>query len=158
MNKTPITNAGFKQLKSELEQLKKKDRPAITAAIKAAREHGDLKENAEYAAAKERQSYIEGRILMLESIASHAQVIDVTKIPCNGRVVFGATVSLQNLSTEEEIVYRIVGEYEADIKQSMVSVTSPLARAMIGKNEGDVITVNTPTGSVEYEIIKVEYL
>jgi transcription elongation factor GreA len=157
MRKIPFTVAGYEQLKIELDQLKSKERPAIIAAIKEARAHGDLKENAEYHAAKERQSLIEGRINMLESMLSHAQVIDISKIPCTGRVIFGATVTLLNLNSDQETTYQIVGEHEADIKRSKVSITSPIARAIVGKQEGDVVTVQTPTGNIDYEIIAVKH-
>ena len=133
MNKVPMTVAGEQRLREELEQLKSEARPTVIAAIAEAREHGDLKENAEYHAAREQQGFIEGRIQEIEGKLSNAQVIDVTKLPKTGKVIFGVTVELLNLDTDEEVTYRIVGEDEADIKQRRISVTSPIARALIGK-------------------------
>nr|WP_300312245.1 transcription elongation factor GreA [Halomonas sp.] len=158
MNKVPMTVTGEQRLRSELEQLKSVERPQVIAAIAEAREHGDLKENAEYHAAREQQGFIEGRIQEIEGKLSNAQVIDVTKLPKTGKVIFGVTVELLNLDTDEEVTYRIVGEDEADIKQSRISVTSPIARALIGKEEGEVVVVRTPGGEVEYEISGVEHL
>jgi transcription elongation factor GreA len=158
MNKVPMTVAGEARLRKELEQLKSEARPRVIAAIAEAREHGDLKENAEYHAAREQQGFIEGRIQEIEGKLSSAQVIDVTKLPQTGKVIFGVTVGLVNLDTDEEVTYRIVGEDEADIKQGLISVTSPIARALIGKEEGDVVVVKTPGGDVEYEISSVEHL
>lgn len=158
MNKVPMTVAGEARLRKELEQLKSEARPKVIAAIAEAREHGDLKENAEYHAAREQQGFIEGRIQEIESKLSSAQVIDVTKLPKTGKVIFGVTVELINLDTDEEVRYRIVGEDEADIKAGRISVTSPIARALIGKEEGDVVVVKTPGGEVEYEIESVEHL
>jgi len=158
MNKVPMTVAGEARLRKELEQLKSEARPKVIAAIAEAREHGDLKENAEYHAAREQQGFIEGRIQEIESKLSSAQVIDVTKLPKTGKVIFGVTVELINLDTDEEVAYRIVGEDEADIKAGRISVTSPIARALIGKEEGDSVVVKTPGGEVEYEIAGVEHL
>jgi len=158
MNKVPMTVAGEARLRKELEQLKGEARPRVIAAIAEAREHGDLKENAEYHAAREQQGFIEGRIQEIEGKLGSAQVIDVTKLPQTGKVIFGVTVGLVNLDTDEEVTYRIVGEDEADIKQGLISVTSPIARALIGKEEGDVVVVKTPGGNVEYEIGSVEHL
>lgn len=158
MNKVPMTVAGEQRLREELEQLKSEARPKVIAAIAEAREHGDLKENAEYHAAREQQGFIEGRIQEIEGKLSNAQVIDVTKLPRTGKVIFGVTVELLNLETDEEVTYRIVGEDEADIKQRRISVTSPIARALIGKEEGEIVLVRTPGGEVEYEISSVEHL
>ena len=138
--------------------MKGEARPQVIAAIAEAREHGDLKENAEYHAAREQQGFIEGRIQEIESKLSGAQVIDVTKLPKTGKVIFGVTVSLLNLDSDASVTYRIVGEDEADIKAGRISVTSPIARALIGKEEGDVVVVKTPGGDVEYEIESVEHL
>ena len=158
MNKVPMTVAGEKTLRDELLQLKTEDRPRVIAAIADAREHGDLKENAEYHAAREQQGFIEGRIQEIEGKLSSSQVIDVTKLPNNGKVIFGATVDLINLETDEDVTYKIVGEDEANIKEGKVSVTSPVARALVGKEEDDVVMVVTPGGEVEYEIAKVNYV
>ena len=153
-----MTIHGHQKLQSELDHLKKSERPAIIAAISEARAHGDLKENAEYHAAKEKQGFIEGRIRDIEAKLSHCQVIDITKINNEGKVIFGATVTLTNADTEEPITYQIVGEDEADIKHHKISVTSPVARAMIGKMGGDEITVQSPQGEQVYEIVRVEYI
>ncbi|MEC8916598.1 MAG: transcription elongation factor GreA [Pseudomonadota bacterium] len=158
MNKVPMTVHGEQALRQELEQLKGVERPRVISDIAEAREHGDLKENAEYHAAREQQGFIEGRIQEIEGKLSSAQVIDVTKMPKTGKVIFGVTVELLNLETDEEVRYRIVGEDEADIKAGKISVTSPIARALIGKQEGDVVNVRTPGGDVEYEISSVEHL
>ncbi|MFG6158452.1 transcription elongation factor GreA [Halomonas sp. 1390] len=158
MNKVPMTVAGEQRLRKELEELKGEARPRVIAAIAEAREHGDLKENAEYHAAREQQGFIEGRIQEIEGKLSNAQVIDVTKLPQTGKVIFGVTVGLINLDNDEEVTYRIVGEDEADIKARRISVTSPIARALIGKEEGEVVVVRTPGGEVEYEISSVEHL
>ncbi|WP_168016386.1 transcription elongation factor GreA [Halomonas salinarum] len=158
MNKVPMTVDGEKSLRKELEQLKSVERPEVIAAIAEAREHGDLKENAEYHAAREQQGFIEGRIQEIEGKLSVSQVIDVTKLPKTGKVIFGVTVDLINLDNDEDVRYRIVGEDEADIKSGRISVTSPIARALIGKDEGDVVVVKTPGGDVEYEIASVEHL
>ncbi|KAA0018327.1 transcription elongation factor GreA [Salinicola corii] len=158
MNKVPMTVHGEQALRQELEQLKGVERPRVISDIAEAREHGDLKENAEYHAAREQQGFIEGRIQEIEGKLSAAQVIDVTKMPKTGKVIFGVTVELLNLETDDEVRYRIVGEDEADIKAGKISVTSPIARALIGKSEGDVVNVRTPGGDVEYEISGVEHL
>ena len=158
MNHTPMTVRGAEKLREELEYLKTELRPQIIEAIADAREHGDLKENAEYHAAREQQGFCEGRIQEIESKLSNAQVIDITKMTNNGRVIFGATVTLLKSETEEEVVYRIVGDDEADIKQNMIPVNSPIARALIGKEVDDVAIVKTPAGDVEYEILEVAYL
>ncbi|MFG6138812.1 MULTISPECIES: transcription elongation factor GreA [Halomonas] len=158
MNKVPMTVVGEQRLRDELEHLKSEARPNVIAAIAEAREHGDLKENAEYHAAREQQGFIEGRIQEIEGKLSNAQVIDVTQLPQTGKVIFGVTVGLMNLDTDEEVAYRIVGEDEADIKAGQISVTSPIARALIGKEEGEVVLVRTPGGDVEYEISSVEHL
>ncbi|WP_280562614.1 MULTISPECIES: transcription elongation factor GreA [unclassified Chromohalobacter] len=158
MNKVPMTVAGEKSLREELEHLKSVDRPQVIQAIAEAREHGDLKENAEYHAAREQQGFIEGRIQEIEGKLSASQVIDVTKLPKTGKVIFGVTVELINLQNDEEVRYRIVGEDEADIKEGRISVTSPIARALIGKDEGDTVLVRTPGGDVEYEVAGVEHL
>lgn len=158
MNKVPMTVNGEKCLREELTQLKTVERPRVIADIAEAREHGDLKENAEYHAAREQQGFIEGRIQEIEGKLSNAQVIDVTKMPNSGKVIFGTTVTLLNLDTDATTRYRIVGEDEADIKRGMISLTSPIARALIGKEEGDIVNVRTPGGDVEYEISDVEYL
>ncbi|MFM9271525.1 transcription elongation factor GreA [Halomonas elongata] len=158
MNKVPMTVVGEQRLRDELEHLKSEARPNVIAAIAEAREHGDLKENAEYHAAREQQGFIEGRIQEIEGKLSNAQVIDVTKLPKTGKVIFGVTVGLINLENDEEVTYRIVGEDEADIKVGLISVTSPIARALIGKEEGETVLVRTPGGDVEYEISSVEHL
>lgn len=157
MNKVPMTVAGEARLRKELDELKSEARPKVIAAIAEAREHGDLKENAEYHAAREQQGFIEGRIQEIESKLSNAQVIDVAKLPQTGKVIFGVTVELINLGNDEEVSYQIVGEDEADIKAGKISVTSPIARALIGKEEGDVVVVSTPGGEVEYEVSSVEH-
>lgn len=158
MSQFPMTVKGEKLLREELEFLKNKKRPEIIKAIAEAREHGDLKENAEYHAAREQQSFCEGRIQEIEGKLSKAQVIDVTKITNNGKVIFGATVDLYNLSTEQEITYQIVGDDEADIKAGLISVNSPIARGLIGKEEGDVANIQTPSGLAEFEILSVHYI
>lgn len=158
MNRVPMTVRGEQVLREELERLKKVERPRITQAIAEAREHGDLKENAEYHAAREQQSFAEGRIKELEHKLSHAQIIDVTTIPVTGKVVFGATVTLIDVEDDRTVVYRIVGEDEADAKANLISVNSPIARALVGKAEGDEVTVNAPGGDVIYEIEAVEHL
>jgi len=158
MIKVPMTVVGALKLREELNRLKSVERPRIIEAISEARAHGDLKENAEYHAAKEQQSFLEGRISEVENKLANAQIIDVTKLPKNGRVVFGTTVNLINVTNDEKVSYKIVGDDEADIKQSMISVNSPIARAMIGKNEGDSVVVQTPSGEVEYEVDKVNYI
>ena len=158
MNKVPMTVLGESRLRKELEQLKKVERPRISQAIAEARAHGDLKENAEYHAAREQQSFAEGRIMDIESKLAEAQVIDVTKIPKSGKVIFGVTVDLINVDNDEQVRYQIVGEDEAEIKSNKISVTSPIARALIGKEEGDVAVVRAPGGDIEYEIDRVQYI
>ena len=158
MNKVPMTIAGEAALREELTQLKTVDRPRISKAIGIAREHGDLKENAEYHAAREQQSFAEGRIIEIESKLAGAQVIDVTAITKTGKVIFGTTVDLINIETDNEVTYRIVGEDEANIKQNLISVGSPVARALIGKEEGDVVVVRAPAGDIEYEIDQVHHI
>ncbi|BBP43857.1 transcription elongation factor GreA [Thiosulfativibrio zosterae] len=158
MQRHPMTKEGADALQVELNKLKKEDRPAITEAIATAREHGDLKENAEYHAAREQQGMIEARIKQIEAILSNIQIIDVTKLNPNGKVVFGATVTVLNIDTDEELTYKIVGNEEADLKHNKISVNSPIARAMIGKSEGDEIVVEAPKGNIDYEIIQVQYI
>ena len=158
MNKVPMTVAGEQSLREELSQLKSVERPRVINAIAEAREHGDLKENAEYHAAREQQGFIEGRIQEIEAKLSMAQIIDVTKMPQTGKVIFGVTVELLNLDSDEEVRYQIVGEDEADIKAGKISVSSPIARALIGKEQGDTVVVRTPGGDVEYEISEVKYI
>ncbi len=154
----PMTVLGAQKLRDELNDLKTNVRPKIIASIADAREHGDLKENAEYHAAREQQSFCEGRIQDIEGKLSAAQIIDVTKMPNNGKVIFGATVTLLNMDSDEEITYKIVGDDEADLKSGLISVNSPIARGLIGKELDDVAAIQTPAGVVEYEIISVEYL
>jgi len=158
MQKVPMTATGAKQLEIELQDLKSVQRPNVIKAIAEARAHGDLRENAEYQAAKEQQSFIEGRIAEIESKLSQAQIIDVANLSNDGRVVFGATIHLVNIQTDETMRYQIVGDDEADIKLGKVSVSSPIARALIGKHQGDEVQVKTPAGVVEYEISQVEYI
>ncbi len=158
MSKVPLTVRGAEKLREELNHLKYKERPRIIEAIAEARAHGDLKENAEYHAAREQQSFVEGRIKEIEGKLSNAQIIDVTTLNANGKVVFGATVDLADEDSGEEFTYQIVGEDEADIKQGMISVQSPIARALIGKEEGDVASVDAPGGTREYEILAVRYV
>lgn len=158
MSTVPITKRGAELLKEELHRLKTKDRPAVINAISEARAQGDLSENAEYDAAKERQSFIEGRIAELEGKLSAAQIIDPTLLDADGRIVFASTVRLEDLESGQEVTYQIVGEDEADIKESKVSVTSPIARALIGKYAGDTIEVQAPSGIREYEVLAVSYI
>ena len=158
MSKTPMTIRGAQRMREQLESLKTVDRPRISRAIAEARAHGDLSENAEYHAAREQQSFVEGRIAALEHALANAQIIDITRINAEGKVVFGATVDLFNMDNDDEVSYQIVGEEEADINANMISITSPIARALIGKQEGDVVQVNAPGGTVEYEILKVRYV
>ncbi len=158
MSKVPMTLSGEAALREELERLKKVERPRITQAIAEAREHGDLKENAEYHAAREQQSFNEGRIMEIEGKLANAQVIDVTAIPRTGKVIFGTTVDLINVETGDTVTYRIVGDDEADVKSNLISVSSPIARALIGKEEGDVVVVKAPGGDIEYEIDQVQHL
>jgi len=153
-----MTVTGEARLREELERLKKVERPRIVQAIAEARAHGDLKENAEYHAAREQQSFAEGRIMEIEGKLGNAQVIDISTIPCTGKVIFGTTIDLINAETGDPVRYRIVGEDEADIKGNMISVGSPIARALIGKEEGDVVLVRAPGGDIEYEIDKVHHI
>lgn len=155
--RAPMTLKGAQRLREELDQLKSVKRPEIINAISEARAHGDLKENAEYHAAREQQSFIEGRIKQLEGELSHAEVIDVAQLNAGSRVVFGATVTLADVETDEEKRYQIVGDLEADIKLAMIAISSPLARALIGKHEGDAVTIDAPAGQREYEIVSVAY-
>ena len=157
MNKVPMTVRGANLLRDEVKRLKSQDRPAIIQAIAEARAHGDLKENAEYHAAKEQQGFIEARIKDIEGKLSNLQVIDVMNIDAKGKIVFGSTVELLDLQTDTEIVYKIVGEDEADIKTGLISFTSPIARALIGKNEGDEVSFAAPAGEKFYEVIEVRY-
>lgn len=157
MKKVPLTKRGAEQLRAELQQLKSVDRPRIIAAIAEARAHGDLKENAEYHAAREQQSFAEGRIKDIEGKLSHAHIIDVAALDAGGKVVFGATVDLADEDTGEEYTYQIVGEDEADIKSGRISIASPIARALIGKEEGDIATVRAPGGEKNFEIVEVRY-
>lgn len=157
-DRVPMTKAGETRLREELQKLKSKDRPRVIAAISDAREHGDLKENAEYHAAREQQSFIEGRIQEIEGKLSAAQVIDVHTIENTGKVIFGVTVHLLNVDTDEQVVYQICGEDEADIKAGKISISSPIARALIGKSEGDIVAIRVPSGTVEYEIEDVEHI
>lgn len=156
--KIPITARGAEQLREELRELKNVARPRVIEAIAEARAHGDLKENAEYHAAREQQSFIEGRIAEINSKLSNAQIIDITTMPATGKVIFGATVDLVEEESGEEVTYQIVGEDEADISAGMISVTSPIARALIGKEEGDVAEVQAPGGTKSYEILEVKYV
>lgn len=158
MTKYPMTVAGAEKLRIELEQLKKIDRPRIITAIAEAREHGDLKENAEYHAAREQQGFCEGRIQEIEGKLGNAQIIDISKMAIGSKVIFGSTVHILNLDTDANQTYKIVGEDEANVKLNMISVTSPIARALVGKEVGDVVIVRTPAGEVEYEIEAVNYL
>lgn len=157
MNKVPLTLMGAEKLRQELSELKSVARPRVIQAIAEARAHGDLKENAEYHAAREQQSFIEGRIQDIEGKLSNAQIIDVAAIKAEGKVVFGATLVLEDLDTGEAMNYQIVGEDEADIKAGLISVGSPIAKALIGKHEGDEVSINTPGGMRELEIIEVRY-
>jgi transcription elongation factor GreA len=153
-----MTKQGVDALQAELDDLKKVQRPRIVQSIAEAREHGDLKENAEYHAAREQQSFCEGRLQEIEGKLANAQVIDVTAIPYTGRVIFGVTVALLNLNTDEKVTYQIVGDDEADVKKSKISVNSPIARGLIGKSEGDDVVIKTPSGEVEYEIGSVKHI
>lgn len=158
MAKVPLTIKGAEKLRAELEELKTVVRPRIINAIATARAHGDLKENAEYHAAKEQQSFAEGRINEIEGKLSNAQIIDVTKVEANGKVVFGATVELEDIESEKRVTYQIVGEDEANIKEGRISVGSPIARALISKEVEDIVVVKAPAGNIEYEIIAVQYI
>lgn len=154
----PLTTTGAQRLRDELENLKSVKRPAVINAIAEARAHGDLKENAEYHAAREQQGFIEGRIQQLEYVLSHSQLIDVGTLNAGTRVVFGATIDLAASDTDEEVTYQIVGDLESDIKKGLISISSPIARALIGKHEGDTITIEAPAGQREYDIIAVRYV
>ena len=158
MDKEPITVKGLENLKSELADLKNVQRPKVVAAIAEARSHGDLKENAEYHAAKEQQGLIEGRVLTINDLIARANIIDVTKIDNDGKVIFGSTIKVQNLETSKKITYRLVGQDEADISKNLIFFKSPIGKALIGKNKGDLVTVNTPSGEKSFEIENVEYI
>ncbi len=158
MNRVPLTSAGAERLKEELKDLKSVKRPAVIEAIAVARDHGDLKENAEYHAAREEQGFIEGRIKELESVISNAQIIDASKLPQTGRVVFGCTVDLLDVDSDEEVTYQIVGDVEADINANRIAISSPIARALIGKEEGEETIVKAPNGDLDYVIVAVHYL
>jgi transcription elongation factor GreA len=158
MNKEPITVNGLKDLKSELEDLKNIKRPKVVEAIAEARSHGDLKENAEYHAAKEQQALIESRVIAINDLIARANVIDVTKIENNGKVIFGSTVKLKDLDSDKTISYKLVGQDEADIKKNLVFFKSPIGKALIGKDKSEMITVQTPSGEKNFEILEVEYV
>ena len=158
MSKSPMTKVGAEKLREQLHELKTVDRPRITAAIAEARAHGDLSENAEYHAAREQQSFMEGRINKIESTLADVQIINVKEINETDKVVFGATVTILNLNSDEEVTYKIVGELEADINTGLISIASPIARSLIGKQVGDIVDVNAPSGVIEYEIIQVRYM
>ena len=158
LQRVPMTLAGEQKLKEELDQLKKVERPEVIEAIAEARSHGDLKENAEYHAAREKQGMIEARISQIEGSLSNSQVIDVTKMDNTGKVIFGVTVKLVDLDTDQEITYQIVGDDESDIKSGKISVNTPIARGLIGKEEGDEVIIKTPKGEIEYEIVEVLYI
>jgi transcription elongation factor GreA len=158
MEKEPITVNGLENLKSELDDLKNVQRPKVVEAIAEARSHGDLKENAEYHAAKEQQALIESRVIAINDLIARANVIDVTKIENNGKVIFGSTVKVKDLDSEKEITYKLVGQDEADIKKNLIFFKSPIGKALIGKDKGEMITVNTPSGEKNFEIINVEYI
>ncbi len=158
MDKEPITVKGLENLKSELEDLKKVQRPKVVEAIAEARSHGDLKENAEYHAAKEQQALIESRVLTINDLIARANVIDVTKIENNGKVIFGSTVQLQDLENEKKTTYKLVGQDEADIKKNLIFFKSPIGKALIGKDKGEMVSVNTPSGEKSFEILDVEYI
>jgi len=158
MSKSPMTKVGAEKLREQLHELKTVDRPRITAAIAEARAHGDLSENAEYHAAREQQSFMEGRINKIESTLADVQIINVKEIDETDKVVFGGTVTILNLNSDEEVTYQIVGELEADINIGLISIASPIARSLIGKQVGDIVDVNAPSGVIEYEIIQVRYM
>jgi transcription elongation factor GreA len=158
MDKEPITVNGLKKLKLELEDLKNVQRPKVVEAIAEARSHGDLKENAEYHAAKEQQGLIEGRVLAINDLIARANVIDVTKIENNGKVIFGSTTKLKDLETDKEISYKLVGQDEANIKENLIFFKSPIGKALIGKDKSEIVTVNTPSGEKNFEILDVEYV
>ncbi|MEN1925150.1 transcription elongation factor GreA [Luteimonas sp. MJ293] len=155
--RAPLTVQGAQRLRAELEELKSVKRPEVINAIAEARAHGDLKENAEYHAAREEQGFVEGRIKQLEGELSHAQIIDVSTLKAGSKVVFGATVELEDVESGKEMRYQIVGDLEADIKQGLIAISSPVARALIGKLEGDEVSIDTPGGTIEYEIVSVSY-
>lgn len=157
MSAIPLTSKGAQRLREELHQLKHVERPAVIEAIAEARAQGDLSENAEYDAARERQGFVEARIADLEGTISNAQVIDPAEVDADGRVVFGATVEIEDLESGDKVVYQVVGDLEADIRHNLISVSSPVARALIGKSEGDVVQVKAPSGLKEYEIVRVSY-
>jgi transcription elongation factor GreA len=157
MKRSPMTSKGAERLRNELKRLKSEDRPRVIQAIAEARAHGDLSENAEYHAAREQQSFIEGRIKDIEAHLSNSEIIDVTSVAVAGRVVFGATLELENQDDGSKIVYQIVGDAEADIKSGLISVLSPIARALVGKSEGDIVDVTAPGGTKSYEIMTVRY-
>ncbi len=158
MDKEPITVKGLENLKTELEDLKNVQRPKVVEAIAEARSHGDLKENAEYHAAKEQQALIESRVVAINDLIARANVIDVTKIENNGKVIFGSTVKLQDLENDKKINYKLVGQDEADIKKNLIFFKSPIGKALIGKDKGEMVTVNTPSGEKNFEILDVEYI
>ena len=158
MDKVPMTNDGAELLKKELKKLKSIDRPNVTQAIKEAREKGDLKENAEYHAAREQQSFIEGRIKDIEGKLSNAQIIDIKSIPESSKVIFGSTVTILKTDDNKQMTYKLVGEDEANLKDKKISITSPIARSLVGKDKGDVVEIKTPDGSSEYEIVEVKYV
>ena len=158
MSKSPMTKDGAEKLREQLHELKTVDRPRITAAIAEARAHGDLSENAEYHAAREQQSFMEGRINKIESTLADVQIINVKEINETDKVVFGATVTILNLNSDEEVTYQIVGELEADINAGLISIASPIARSLISKQVGDIVDVNAPSGVIEYEIVQVRYM
>ena len=158
MDKEPITVSGLQSLKAELENLKNVQRPKVVEAIAEARSHGDLKENAEYHAAKEQQALIESRVIAINDLIARANVIDVTKIENNGKVIFGSTVKLQDLNTEKQITYKLVGQDEADIKKNLIFFKSPIGKALIGKDKGEIIIVETPSGEKNFEVLNVEYI
>ncbi len=158
MNKYPMTKSGAEALRRELDDLKQVQRPRVIASISEAREHGDLKENAEYHAAREEQSFIEGRIADYEARLGNAQVIDVTEIPNSGKIIFGVTVTLFDVNEDKEVTYQIVGEHESDVKQNKLSIVSPIARALIGKEIDDTVVIKTPGGEREYEVISVDHI
>ncbi len=158
MKTTPMTKQGADALLAELTDLKQNQRPKVVAAIAEAREHGDLKENAEYHAAREQQGFIEGRVQDIEFKLGSAQIIDITSLPQTGKVIFGTTVTIVNMDTDEEVTYQIVGDDEANVKKNKISINSPIARALIGKQQGDDVVVKAPGGEVDYEIASVQYL
>ncbi len=158
MEKEPITVSGLNSLKSELEDLKNVQRPKIVEAIAEARSHGDLKENAEYHAAKEQQALIESRVIAINDLIARANIIDVTKIENDGKVIFGATIKVQDLNTNKKISYKLVGQDEADIKKNLIFYKSPIGKSLIGKNKGEMVSVNTPSGERSFEILDVEYI